>query len=311
MNQENKTDMLSYFNINWLSRTDGPGRRTVLFLQGCHLDCTWCHSPHSLPPKSPLLYFNALCRHCRRCEEVCPQGVHKFMGKHHLVLRENCTQCGKCIEACPQSSEYKPANALVLPTKTQTVDTVFKVLRPQLELLQDDGGITFSGGEPLLQAKALVQLAKKCKASGFNTALETSGIVPLRSVEIMAPYIDTWLFGMRLTTGTHQFSAAYLERQTRRIFQYLAGQAKSRIIVRIPAIEGHTTTPYFLDRAMEIIHTHPGQPIEIMPLNKNSTHYYTAMGITPAIDFDALRAQTAHETISSYLRTEKVLNHEN
>ena len=196
---------LSYFHISWLSETDGPGKRVVLFLQGCPLDCAWCHSPHSQPTESPLLFSDLLCTRCRRCEDACKNGVHSFVDKQHITKREQCVKCGNCIEACPQSSFFKPANALSLPTKRCDIDSLFELIKPQLELLRNGGGITFSGGEPLLQAEPLTFLARKCKEAGFNTALETSGIVSLKSIEMIEPYIDTWLFGMRLITGTKTF----------------------------------------------------------------------------------------------------------
>ncbi len=300
---------LSYFHISWLSETDGPGKRVVLFLQGCPLDCAWCHSPHSQPRQSPLLYFDSLCIRCHRCEEACPNGVHAFIGEQHLILREKCVQCGKCIEACPQSSKYKQGNALVLPTQSKSVGSLFEMLRPQLELLRGVGGITFSGGEPLLQVKALTLLARKCKEAGIHTALETSGIVPLESVETIAPYIDTWLFGMRLTTGTHTFPLTSLEKQTRKVFEFLTHQERSKLIIRIPAIDGYTTTSSYLSRVQEIIGFHPVQAIEVMPLNKASLHYYKAMDIKPEIVFDELQADTAFEMITNYLKTEKSLHY--
>lgn len=174
---------LTYFNISWLSKTDGSGLRVVLFLQGCSLDCVWCHSPHSQPNKCPLLFFESLCTNCGRCAEVCSNGVHLFNDGKHILQRDACIQCGKCVESCPQSSFYNSANALSLPTKTDDVDTLFSKLKPQLDLFRDKGGITFSGGEPLLQVNALTVLAKKCKEAGINTVLETSGSVALRSIK--------------------------------------------------------------------------------------------------------------------------------
>jgi glycyl-radical enzyme activating protein len=293
-------DQLSYFHISWLSETDGPGKRLVLFLQGCPLDCAWCHSPHSQPSESPLLYFDSLCTRCQRCADVCPNGVHSFEEVRHIINRELCVKCGRCIEACPQSSFYKPANALSLPTRKSNIGTLFKFIKPQLEFLRSEGGITFSGGEPLLQVEPLTLLARKCKEMGYHTALETSGIVPLKSIKTIAPYIDTWLFGMRLVTGTSLYTNLYLEEQVRKVFHLLVNEEKASVIVRIPAIYGYTDTPIYLNHVREIIGDFQVTDIEVLSHNKESSHYYSAMGIDSKVGYIEKDANTALQTIVMY-----------
>lgn len=294
------THFLSYFHISWLSETDGPGKRMVLFLQGCPLDCAWCHSPHSQPAESPLLFFDSLCIRCRRCEDACINGVHSFAGQQHIINREKCVKCGSCIEACPQSSIYKQGNALTLPTRKSDVDSLFELIKPQLELLRHEGGITFSGGEPLLQAKPLTLLARKCKEAGFHTALETSGIVPLKSIEMIRPYIDTWLFGMRLVTGTKTIAPDYLEEQIRKALLLLSSGKKSTVIVRIPAIDEYTNTTDFLKRVREIASDCSIKTIEILPHNRESSHYYHAIGISPSVQYKETEANAAFQVITNY-----------
>jgi glycyl-radical enzyme activating protein len=295
MNQQ-----LSYFHISWLSETDGPGKRIVLFLQGCPLDCAWCHSPHSQPAESPLLFSGSLCIHCHRCEAACANGVHSFVGQQHIIQRERCVKCGDCIEACPQSSFYKQGNALSLPTKRCDIDLLFDLIKPQLELLRDEGGITFSGGEPLLQAEPLTLLAKKCKTAGFNTALETSGIVPLKSIKMIEPYIDTWLFGMRLITGTKTITPQRLEEQSRKALHLLSCEKKATVVVRIPAIAGYTSAVSYLDRVNEIVGGCPVHKIEVLPHNRESSHYYYAMGDSPFIDYNEKEADAAFQIVTNY-----------
>jgi len=295
------SNSLSYFCINWLSDTDGPGKRLVLFLQGCHLDCSWCHSPHSQPQESPLLYFNSLCKKCRRCENACKNEVHLFNEKNeHIINRDNCTKCGACIEACPQSSGYTSSGSLVLPTKKTSVAHLFNTIKPQLDLLKSAGGITFTGGEPLLQYQALSLLAQKCKDAGINTALETSGIVPLQSIRQIAPSIDTWLIGMRLTTGTNTFGEAYLEKKTRETLAYLSQLPSKKIIVRIPIIPGYTTTEKYLDKVRRILEEHNLKDIEILRHNPESAHYYNALGLPGKIPYNASLANEKYTYVSQF-----------
>jgi pyruvate formate lyase activating enzyme len=170
-----------------------------------------------------------------------------------------------------------------------------------LELLGDEGGITFSGGEPLLQAKSLTLLAKKCKEAGFHVALETSGIVPLKSIEMIHPYIDTWLFGMRLVTGTKAFARQYLEEQIRKALHLLLNEKKSSVIARIPAISGYTDTDDYLNRVQNIVRDFSIQTIDILQHNRESAHYYHAMGAKPRISYNETDANTTFQIVTNYL----------
>ncbi|HJW15767.1 MAG TPA: glycyl-radical enzyme activating protein [Flavisolibacter sp.] len=296
----NNQHYLSYFNISWLSETDGPGTRMVLFLQGCHLDCAWCHSPHSQPEKSPLLYFDALCKKCERCKTACKNDVHSFADGKHLLQRDNCIQCGECIKACPQSSPYKQSGALMLPTRRMDIDSLFEMIRPHLEILKGNGGITFSGGEPLLQSDALSELAKKCKESGFHTALETSGIVTLSSIKDVYPFIDTWLIGLRLILGPDTTKNTFLENKTRETLSFLARDLKKEIIARIPVIPGFTTTESYLEKVRKLLLDYPIKKVEFLPHNPESSHYYQAMGLSPRIEYQATEADSKYDYVSNY-----------
>lgn len=292
---------LSYFHISWLSETDGPGKRVALFLQGCHLDCSWCHSPHSQPAESPILYFDGLCKKCGRCQATCPNNVHLISGNGHTLKRENCTHCGACVDACPQSSQLKHSGALILPTTKMEVSKLFEMVKPQLELLGNGGGITFSGGEPLLQAEPLAALAKMCKESGIHTALETSGIVPSKHIQAVHPFIDTWLVGLRLVTSKKNEQAEYLKNKTLETLNYLTQQADVDIIVRIPVIPAITTTEAYLDGVYELLQRYGIKKVELLPHNPESSHYYKAMGQSPMVDYDKNQAEKMFQHVSHYL----------
>lgn len=296
------TTNLNYFNLTQLSTHDGPGSRTVLFLQGCALDCIWCHSPHSRLPSSPLLFFDSLCINCQRCAEVCPQQVHEFKGQNHLIERSRCIQCGACIAACPFSSQETNTGPLQLPSHKANVDTLFESLRSHLELLSDTGGITFSGGEPLLQFSALQKLAQKCQQAGIHTAIETSGIVPAPAVEALKPYINTWLLGMRFTTGTSNYDSAYMEDKIRTTLQILCTKPKSEIIVRIPAIPGMTSSSWHHKKVQSLLQEFSITTIDILPYNPESDLYYKAMDTNPPYIYNPEKALEAYQETNRILK---------
>ena len=139
------------FNIQKFCTDDGPGIRTTVFLKGCHLRCAWCHNPEGLT-QAPLLEFKAMdCVLCGRCQAVCPNGVHSFSGDSHLIDRNKCTGCGLCVDAC----EFK---ALSLCGKTMTAREVLDIALADRDFYFPDGGITISGGEPLLQPDFVLAL---------------------------------------------------------------------------------------------------------------------------------------------------------
>ena len=94
---------LSYFDITWFSTKDGQAPQVVLFLQGCHLRCPWCHSPHSWEIPSPLLFFAERCILCGACIGICPKQVHQIIKMRHIINRCLCIQCGACLKNCPAS----------------------------------------------------------------------------------------------------------------------------------------------------------------------------------------------------------------
>lgn len=256
-----------------MSRFDGPGHRVVLYLQGCHLRCPWCHSPHSQAKGFLLLNFPAQCRHCSRCVQVCLHGVHQVTADNHIVHREQCVGCGKCIDACPVSHRDHLSGALAQAVKEITVPELWHVLYPQLDLLRSIGGLTVSGGEALLQSEALAGLLQLCKEEGIHTAVETSGALPEKHVKDVAHLTDCWLYGLR---PTPLYTPPHAEKITENL-SFLA-KTGSRIIIRTPVIAGITDLPVSLDRIAAIMRANELHEIQLLPFNRETSHYYHALG---------------------------------
>lgn len=151
-------------NISRGSLHDGPGIRTVVYFKGCGLKCKWCHNPETLSAEKQILYTEAKCIHCGKCIEVCPTH-HKINGNVMLFLRDDCTACGKCAQVCPSL-------ALELCGKEKTVNGLFEEINKDSHYYAiSGGGVTFSGGECLLYADFVAEVAKKCRESGIATAV--------------------------------------------------------------------------------------------------------------------------------------------
>ncbi|WP_367924131.1 glycyl-radical enzyme activating protein [uncultured Ruthenibacterium sp.] len=172
------------FNIQKFSIHDGPGIRTTVFLKGCPLNCRWCANPESKSTQTELLHSPKLCAGCRCCEHACPNGgIHWEDGKLR-VDKDKCTGCLSCVAACP-------THALTAQGEAYTVEEVLeKVLQDKAFYDRSGGGVTLSGGEPLMQKEFALELLKALKAHGIHTTVETTGYVDSEDFRRLIEYID-------------------------------------------------------------------------------------------------------------------------
>lgn len=267
------------FDIAEFSRYDGPGIRTVVYFQGCGVACDWCHSPHSQPHKAPLMYNNKLCVNCGRCVSACSQNVHTMINGEHLLYRSNCIQCGKCIEECPQSIAGVAGSALHLATVETTVETLFQQILPYLELNKSEGGITLSGGEALLQPEASETLLRLCKENGIHTAIETAGLLPINTYRKVLPWVDIWLFGMRVITGREREHAEKIDK----VLDFLANSGAS-ILPRIPMVPGYFDCEEVLDKVIELLEKYSLRTVWLNAWNNDYDIKYSHAGFPVLMD---------------------------
>ena len=168
------------FNIQHFSLHDGPGIRSTVFFKGCNLRCFWCHNPESWSPRPQIQFYQNRCIGCRACVDACVRGE---AGKRALFT-DACTDCGSCAEACM-------TEALRLTGKERTVEDVMAELARDGDIYaSSNGGITFSGGEPMLQPDFLRALLEACRKLGWHTAVESAVCVPWETVGSILPLTD-------------------------------------------------------------------------------------------------------------------------
>ncbi len=181
------------FSIQKFAVHDGPGIRTTVFLKGCPLRCVWCHNPEGLKMEFDFFFNESLCIGCGCCIRACPEGVHgMFYGMGRTIRRELCKHCGRCTEVCH-------TGALGPIGKVMSVEEILVDVdkdRPFYE--NSGGGITISGGEPLMQPTFSLELLKRARERGIHTVLETCGFGRWKDLERMCQYVSLLFFDIKV-----------------------------------------------------------------------------------------------------------------
>ncbi len=217
-------------DIQPFSLHDGPGIRTTVFLKGCNMRCLWCHNPETLSAAPEILFYKDRCIGCQSCRAACTSGPLAPAGAGE------CSLCIACSNACP--SRARQAVGL-----HKTADEVFiEVAADAPYYLASGGGVTLSGGEPLLQAGFVLELLEKCKAAGIHTAVETNLSVPFQTLKTVLPYVDLLMFDVKLADDeAHTAMTGLSNRQVLENMSRL-DEVCLDYIARTPLIPGITDT---------------------------------------------------------------------
>jgi len=217
------------FDIKHYAIHDGPGIRTTVFLKGCPLDCTWCHNPESKRPQPEFMWWPTRCIGCRSCVEGCPEGA-VTVGDRLVIDEELCVGCGLCVEGC-----Y--AEALELVGGEMRVEEVMEEVRRDSEFYRESaGGVTFSGGEPLMQPAFLAELLAACKGEGLHTAVDTSGQADPAALEAIMDNTDLFPYDSKhMDPEQHK---RYVGASNELILSNLALLRGKAVVIRAPIVPG-------------------------------------------------------------------------
>jgi pyruvate formate lyase activating enzyme len=256
------------FNIQRYSLHDGPGIRTIVFLKGCPLDCQWCSNPESKSAKKQIVLKPDGCLSCGKCYEVCPSGARadsNFTG---------CTFCGECAKICPME-------ALEIIGREMTVDEVLEEVEKDRSFFHSSGGgVTLSGGEPLVQHKFAYELIRALKKMHLHTAIETTGYAPFENAEKVLGSVDLILYDLKhMDDEKHKkytgVSNALILENARRI----AKTKKDDMIFRMPLIGGVNADRENLERLADFAEELGVLEVHLLPYHKYGEGKYKKLGV--------------------------------
>lgn len=221
------------FDIKRYSVHDGPGIRTTVFLKGCALNCLWCHNPESVDPGPELMHWPSRCTRCHSCVKACPIGALAADPEGAILIdRSRCDLCGRCAEACLY-------DAMQIVGREMSVDEVVaEVERDRVFFEQSGGGVTLSGGDPLVQSAFAEAVLEACRSRGLHTALDTAGMSSNGALERLARLADVVLFDLKVMDPEKHKASTGVSNAP--ILENLKGlvAAGREVWIRVPLVPG-------------------------------------------------------------------------
>jgi pyruvate formate lyase activating enzyme len=259
------------FLIERFAIHDGPGIRVAVFLKGCPLRCAWCHSPESQSPEPELLLKDDRCLVCGTCAPFCGHDAIVEAAGGFTTDRDQCEACGDCVDACP-------SGARTIAGRPWTVEALLaEVEKDRVFLDRSGGGVTFSGGEPLMQPAFLRAALDACRAAGLHTAVETSGFGSRQAIDAAAR-ADLILFDLKFADAErHRRYTGVLNRTIIDNFAYLAARHPA-VRVRVPVIPGVNDDEENLVAIGALARAHGVTSIDLLPYHTAGIAKYERLG---------------------------------
>ncbi len=267
------------FDIQRFSLHDGPGIRTTVFLKGCNLNCLWCHNPEGKSNKRQLKYLDEKCILCKKCENACKFNVHYLSENKHFVNFNSCVLCESCVRTCP-------SKALEIVGIEYSAEEIMDIVSKDEAFFGDDGGVSFSGGEPLNQDNFLLDLLKSAKKRNYTTCVDTCGYNLWESYEKIIPFTDYILYDIKGINQAKHIEAT--SKDNNLILDNLKKLNKynKKIFIRIPLIVNYSSSESEVQLMADFIKDIKVEAVTLMPYHTLGRSKYEMLGYEAAPVFD-------------------------
>lgn len=262
------------FDIKRYAIHDGPGIRTTVFFKGCPLRCSWCHNPEGQERQPEIMIISEKClEECDACPSVCPQDAILKDRNSIMIDRAKCDLCQKCKDVCVYG-------ALEIVGREVTVqEVVEEIEKDRIFFEESEGGITFSGGEPLMQPDFLEILLEKLKERKIHTTVDTSGYASFDILERISKNTDLFLYDIKIMDDRKHKEYTGVSNQI--ILENLKRLSESgeQITARIPIVPGINDDEDNIRGIAEyLLSLRSIKHINLLPLHRGGSEKYKRLG---------------------------------
>ena len=272
------------FDIKKYAINDGPGIRLTVFFKGCNLSCQWCHNPESMSTQIQKMYTASKCIGAMSCVKNCPNDALELTEEGVITDFEACKLCGICADVCPSKAFEMLGTQMRVDAFMKTIDN------EAIFFDQSGGGVTFSGGEPLLHAPFLLEMLKACGERYYHRVVDTSAFAKKETLLEVAKHTELFLIDLKhMDSAIHK---KYTGIGNERILDNIEALAKEQcdIIFRVPLIKDVNTDGENIIKTANFIKGLPGnnRVVNLLPYHKIAEAKYQKLGAEERfISFDA------------------------